>query len=175
MLKLTQTFVLTDGQISRISEMSRIFEEEKPYGEVFRQNRLRADTRHIILCYKIQFRLRRLADEIIQRGQSRYWFVSRARYLLWALLCQGLLNSENLEDLAEEYGTEMSLPYGYTDILATLATTRVRLLLSELFRDIEYKEKIANENFSFLRTDKAFDKCMSIAYAKWHWVHKKLQ
>jgi len=175
MLKLTQTFVLTDGQVSRISEMRRIFEDEKIYEQVFRQSRLEADSRHVLLCYKIQFRLRKLADEIAQKGQNKYWFVSRARYLLWALLCQGMLNHGKLEDLADEYGSSMSLPFGYTEILTQLATTRVRLLLSELMQDEEYEDKVRNENLSFLRTDKAFDKCMEIAYKKWRWVHKKLQ
>ncbi|HRJ59402.1 MAG TPA: AIPR family protein [Anaerolineales bacterium] len=175
MLRLTQTFILTDGQISRISEMRRIFEDEKIYEQVFRQSRLRADSRHILLCYKVQFRLRKLADEIAQKGQNKYWFVSRARYLLWALLCQGLLNHNNLDDLAEEYGNSMSLPFGYTDILTQLATTRVRLILAELMQDKEYEDKVKNDNLSFLRTDKAFDKCMDIAYRKWGWVHKKLQ
>lgn len=175
MLRLTQTFVLTDGQLSRISEMRRIFEDEKVYEQVFRQSRIKADSRHILLCYKVQFRLRKLADEIAQKGQNKYWFVSRARYLLWALLCQGLLNHDKLEDLAEEYGDSMSLPFGYTDVLTQLATTRVRLLLSELMQDPDYAEKVSNDNLSFLRTDKAFDKCMDIAYKKWRWVHKKLQ
>lgn len=175
MLRLTQTFILTDGQISRISEMRRIFEDEKIYEQVFRQSRLRADSRYILLCYKVQFRLRKLADEIAQRGQNKYWFVSRARYLLWALLCQGLLNHNNLDDLAEEFGTSMSLPFGYTDVLTQLATTRVRLILAELMQDKEYEDKVKNDNLSFLRTDKAFDKCMDIAYRKWGWTHKKLQ
>ena len=64
MLKLTQTFVLTDGHLSRISEMRRIFEEDKLYDQVFRQARLKADARQVLLCYKIQFRLRKIANEI---------------------------------------------------------------------------------------------------------------
>ena len=42
MLKLTQVFVLTDGQVSRISEMRRIFEDDKVYEQVFRRSRLRS-------------------------------------------------------------------------------------------------------------------------------------
>lgn len=175
MLKLTQTFVLTDGQISKVSEMRRIFEDDKVYEQVFRQNRLRADSRHILLCYKIQNRLRRLSNEIIQKGQSKYSFLPRARYLLWALLCQGLLNHKDLETLAENYGNSMALPFGYTDTLTNLATTRVKTLLSELMKDKDYVDKVYEDNLSFLRTDKAFDKCMEIAYKKWGWVHKKLQ
>lgn len=174
MLKLTQTFMLTDGQVSRISKINRIFDDEKQYEQVFRQSRLRADSRHILLCYKAQSRLRKLSNEIMQRGQNRYWFISRARYLLWALLCQGLLNHKDLEDIAENYGNSMTLPVGYTEILTYLATNRVSLLLSDLMRDEDYADKVREENLSFLRTDKAFDKCMEIAYKRWGWVTKKL-
>lgn len=174
MLKLTQTFLLTDGLISRSSEMRRVFEDDKVYDQVFRKGRLKADTRHILLCYKVQFRLRKLAQEITQKGQSKYWFVQRARYLLWALLCQALLNHDKVEKIADSYGTALSLPADYTDLLITQATTRVRVLLSELMNDKDYGAKVREENLSFLRTDRAFDKCMEYAYRRWNWVHKKL-
>src|SRR5206468_8572574 len=112
-LKLTQAFLLTDGQISRVSEMRRVFEDDKLYDQVFRQARLRADSRQILLCYKIQFRLRKLANEIAQKGQNKYWFISRARYLLWALLCQGLLNQDKLEKHLEDFGKSMTMPADY--------------------------------------------------------------
>src|SRR6202011_2775068 len=97
--------LLTDGTISRLSEMRRVFEDDRIYDQVFRQGRLRADSRHILLCYKIQFNLRRFSQEIEQRGQNKYWFMSRSRNLLWALLAQGLLNHPDLERLAEEHET----------------------------------------------------------------------
>lgn len=175
MLKLTQTFVLTDGHLSRISEMRRIFEEDKLYDQVFRQARLKADARQVLLCYKIQFRLRKIANEIEQKGQNKYAFVHRARYLLWALISQGLLNSPNLEEESDSYGTAMTLPAGYTELLSQIATTRVRHLLSGLMALPAYKDKVAEGNYSFLRTDAAFEKCMASAYPKWGWVHKKLQ
>ena len=175
MLKLTQTFVLTDGHLSRISEMRRIFEEDKLYDQVFRQARLKADARQVLLCYKIQFRLRKIANEIEQKGQNKYAFVHRARYLLWALISQGLLNSPNLEEESDSYGTAMTLPAGYTELLSQIATTRVRHLLSGLMALPAYKDKVAEGNYSFLRTDAAFEKCMESAYSKWGWVHKKLQ
>ena len=59
------------------------------------------DSRRILLCYKVQFRLRKLANEIEQKGQNKYWFVSHARYLLWALVCQALLNHDDVEDLTK--------------------------------------------------------------------------
>ncbi len=174
MLKLAQTFLLTDGSISRLSEMRRVFEDDKVYSHVFRNARLKADSRQILLCYKIQFNLRRYADEIQQKGQNKYWFISRSRQLLWALLCQGILNHDKLEQLAERHGNSMSIAVELKDTLMWVATARVRLLLSELMRDKEYEDKVAAENLSFLRTDRAFEKCMALAYTKWHWVHKKL-
>jgi hypothetical protein len=174
MLKLTQTFLLTDGLLSRLSEMRRVFEDDKVYEQVFRSARLKADSRHMVMCYKIQFKLRRLANEIEQKGQSKYWFVARARYLLWALLCQGLLNHDKLEKLADDHGTSLSLPADYREHLTWLATARVRPLLADLMHDKDYAAKVQEDNLSFLRSDKAFEKCMENAHKKWRWVHKKL-
>ena len=174
MLKLTQTFLLTDGNISRLSEMRRVFEDERVYEQVFRSTRLKADSRRILLCYKVQFRLRKLANEIEQRGQNKYAFIHRSRYLLWALLCQGLLNRDDLEDIAENFGRAMTMPASYSEILSHLATARVRILLSAIMEHPDYKDKAAEGNLSFLRSDRVFDKCMELAYKKWRWVHKKL-
>jgi len=174
MLKLTQTFLLTDGNISRVSEMRRVFEDDRVYDQVFRQSRLRADSRQILLCYKVQFRLRKLASEIEQKGQNKYAFIHRSRYLLWALICQGLLNHTNLETLLDQFGTSMTIPADYTEVLSHIATARVRLLLSALMEHPDYRDKAAEGNLSFLRTDHAFDNCMEIAHKKWYWVHKKL-
>lgn len=174
MLKLTQVFLLTDGLISRLSDMRRVFEDARAYDQVFRPGRLKADSRHILICYKVQFRLRKLANEIEQIGQNKYWFISRSRNLLWALICQGLLNHDELDDLAERHGNKIGTPLEYKELLSWLATARVRLLLSEIMQDKGYEEKVRDGNLSFLRTDRAFDKCMEIAYKKWRWVHKKL-
>ena len=68
----------------------------------------------------------------------------------------------------------MSVSVDYKDLLMWFATARVRLLLSELMQDRDYRDKAAEGNLSFLRTDRAFDKSMELAYKKWRWVHKKL-
>jgi hypothetical protein len=68
----------------------------------------------------------------------------------------------------------MTMPADYTEILSHLATARVRLLLSALMEHPEYRDKVAEGNLSFLRTDRAFEKCMELAHKKWHWVHRKL-
>ena len=85
------------------------------------------------------------------------------------------MNHKDLAYLAENYGTSMSLPYGYNDTLTYLATTKVKTLLSDLMKDADYVDKVAEDNLSFLRTDRAFEKCIENAYDRWGWVHKKLQ
>lgn len=174
MLKVAQTFLLTDGSLSKLSEMRNVFEDDRVYDHTFRQTRLKADSRHILLCYKVQFRLRKLADDIQQKGANKYAFVHRSRYLLWALICQGLLNHEDLEEYAASYTRAMSVPANLTELFSDIATRRVRLLLSGLMEDPDYADKVADGNLSFLRTDRAFDKCMELAHKKWRWVHKRL-
>lgn len=127
MLKLTQAFLLTDGFISRLSKMPNVFDDQGTYEQVFRAGRLKADSRHILLCYKIQFNLRKYSLDIEQKGQNLYWFIPRCRYLLWALLCQGVLNHEKLEDLAEGHGTSMAAAAAYKESITWLATALVLL------------------------------------------------
>lgn len=174
MLKLTQTYLLTDGNLSRISEIRKVFEDDRIYSQVFRQARLKADSRKVVLCYKIQSRLGKLTREILQKGENKYAFIGRSRYLLWALLCQGLLNDPEIDWLCEHFGFSMAIPVDFSEKLSHLATARVRLLLKALMESPEYAEKVRDGNLSFLRTDSAFEKCMSFAYDKWKWVHKKL-
>ena len=89
--------------------------------QVFHPSRLRADARKIVLCYKIQFKLRRLTNDIVERGVNKYAYVQRARNLLWALLCQAILNDRNVEELAENFGRSLSLEAQYTDTLSFYA------------------------------------------------------
>lgn len=174
MLKLTRTYIVTDGTISRLSELRRVFEEDKVYKEIFRQSRLKADSRQIVLCYKVERRLRKLTNDILEKGPDKYSFIPKARSLLWALVCQGILNEARLQESCKQYGEDMAVPAGYTELLSELATTRARPLLAQLLEDPEYRGQILENKLGFLRSDKAFDKCMQSAYDRWHWVHKRL-
>jgi hypothetical protein len=172
--KLTQVYLLTDGKISRLSDMVRVFEDQKIYLSVFNDRRLDADSRAILICYKIQFRLKKAIKEIQEKGANKYAFISRARNLVWALLCQGILNSPDREDHLEAYGEKMTLPADFTQLIVSIATTKVRILISELLKDPDYQLRVLDGNFSFLRTDVAFEKCMRVAQNRWRWTHRKL-
>jgi AIPR protein len=175
LVRLAQTFLVSDGNIAALSNMRRVFEDDGAYSQVFNPGRSRADTRLILLCYKIQFRLRRLLREIEEKGPNKYWFIYRARTLFWALLCQGVLNDPDVASRADEYGSDMSMKAQYTDYLATLASTRCRPMLASLMNDQAYVEKVAEQNLSFLRTNAAHKRCMDIAYKRWTWVEKRLK
>jgi hypothetical protein len=50
----------------------------------------------------------------------------------------------------------------------------VRFILSDLVADKSYTDKVAEGNFSFMRTNAAFKRAMDIAHRRWKWVVKRL-
>jgi hypothetical protein len=173
--RLTRTFLVADGELEKLSRFRDVFENDKIYEKVFSDGRLKVDARHIVLCYKVQFRLRRLAKAIEEKGPNKYAYVDRARNLLWALLCQAILNDQNIEEQAERFGRSLSIEAQYTDWLSDLAIQRCRFLLSDLVADKTYAVKAAEGNFSFMRTNAAYKRCMQSAYRRWKWVEKRLK
>jgi hypothetical protein len=174
LVKLAQTYLITDGNIQRLSNMRQVFEDDNVYTQVFNERRLKADTRAIVLCYKTQFKLKRLITDILDKGYNKYAYAPKARLLLWALLCQGILNDDKIQYYSDEYGKNMSIAADFTDYLSGLATKHCRFLLAELVKNDKYADKFSEGNFSFLRTNHAYEYCMEIAYKKWKWVQKKL-
>jgi hypothetical protein len=174
MLKLAQTFIVTDGNLSRVSEMRRVFEEERTYELVFNASRLATNSHNILLCYKVERRLRKLAEDIRQKGQNKYYFAPKARFLIWALCCQGILNDPKLDKLRAEHGSNMVVSANFSEYLSKLATVQVAPILAALMTDDEYTDRIAEDKLGFLRTDAAFDKCMKIAFSRSKWVRKRL-
>ncbi len=172
--RLARTFLASDGEIDKFARFREVFEDDRIYTQVFDQSRLKADSRKIVLCYKIQFRLRRLVNDIVEKGANKYAYVQRARNLLWALLCQAILNEPKLEERSEGFGRGLSLEAQYTDWLSGLATTRCRFILADLVADKAYAPKAAEGNFSFMRTNAAYKRSMEIAYRRWRWVEKRL-
>lgn len=175
LLPLAQTFLVSDGDIDKLSRMREVFESEKIYDQVFHPGRLKADSRKVLLCYKVQFRLRRLVAEILDKGAAKYWFMGRARNLLWALLCQGILNDEKLEHYAERFGESLGVEADYTEWLAKLASTRARLIIKDVIAQEPYAGMIKEERYSFLRTNAVYKRCMDVAYDKYGWVEKRLK
>jgi hypothetical protein len=174
LLKLAQTFTVTDGNISRLSDLRRVFEEEAQYQQTFRDTRLRADTRHILLCYKAASATRAAIAAIQDKAAQKYQFIDKARNLIWALLCQAILNDERLDDLVENFGEKMAVQAGFREMTVAYAISKVRPVLAGLIDAPEYRSQIDQGKFSFLRSDSTFRRAMNIAKARWNWSHKRL-
>jgi hypothetical protein len=173
LLKLAQTFLASDGELEKMSRLQEVFEEDAQYASVFGSNRLRADSRHILLAYKIQLRLNRIIREIMERGEKKYFYMRRARNLVWALLIQALLNEPDLAELADKFGRKPGMETEFSDLLAKLASTRVRFLISASVEE-HYTDKIEAEKYGFLRTKTIYEDCLKDARDKWNWSRKKL-
>jgi hypothetical protein len=173
--KLARTFLTVDGDIDKLSRFREVFEDDRIYNQVFSEARLRSDLRKVVLCYKIQFRLGRLSYDIVDKGANKYAYVLRSRNLLWALLCQAILNDSKLDERAEKFGRGLSLEAQFTEWLSTLATTRCRFILADLVTDKAYAGKVAEGNFSFMRSNAAYARAMEIAYKRWRWVEKRMK
>lgn len=174
LLRLAHTFLVSDGDIDKLSRLRDVFEAEKLYSDVFRPQRLKADSRHVLLCYKAQFKLRRLQNKLLELGTHKYSFIGRARHLLWALTCQGLLNDPKLDALAEDFGTSLAIETNFTEALMDIASKRCRFLISHVVNDKKYADRVAEENYSFLRTNAAFEMAMAAARKEYSWQHRKL-
>lgn len=172
--RLARTLLVSDGEIDKLARFREVFEDDRIYEQVFSPNRLNADGRKIVLCYKIQFRVGRLVSDIVDKGANKYAYVHRSRNLLWAILCQAILNDPKLEQRAQEFGCGLSLEAQFTDWLSTFATTRCRFIVADVVADKLYADKVAEGNFSFLRTNAAYKRCMDIAYKRWRWIQVHL-
>jgi len=175
LFKLGQTFLVVDGDLDKLNRYREVFEDDKMYGAVFSENRKKADSRKILMCYKVERRLKQFVRDILQMGQNRYEFVKRARNLLWALLCQGILNDPKLESRAEQWGGRLSVESDFVEWLSGIATTRVRFILKDLIEDKQFAGKAAEGNFNFLRTNAAYKRSMEFAYNRFKWMERGLK
>ena len=175
LVPLARTFLAADGDIDKLQRLRQVFEDDYLYAQVFSPGRLRVDARHILLCYKIQFRLRKLVGDIVEKGVNRYFYVSRARNLVWALLCQAALNEEGLEARALKFGSSLSVETNFTEWLSYLATNRCRFLIRDVVEQKPYQEKASEGNYSFLRTNAFYERCMELARKNWKWESRRLK
>ncbi len=175
MRRLALTLLASDGEIDKMNRLGEVFESDKTYTQVFNEERLNTDSRYLLLCYKVHFRLNKLVQEIESRGANRYYFARRARNLVWALVCQGMLNDSALASHAERFGRSMTIEADFTTWVTGLAANPVRYILKDLSEREPYRQKIAEERYDFLRTRAAYDQCMEFAHKRWKWVQKRLK
>jgi hypothetical protein len=167
--RFAQTLLAMQGQIDRISEIKDVFENDGWYNSTFKERYLQVDPRKFVLLYKVQYRLQSVIREIKNIGIEKYSYAPKAKNLLWCLSIQGLLNDTKFEKYYEGYGNSISVEAGITELLKRLASTKLRLILSDTFRKRKYEEYIQRGKFSFLKTKAAFNDCMKTASRQFGW------
>ncbi|MGQ9465994.1 MAG: AIPR family protein, partial [bacterium] len=140
--KFAQTLLAIQGEVDRMSRISEVFENENYYKDTFKEKYLRVDAKKLILFYKIQYRLPSITREILSKGEDKYYYVTRARNLLWALLVQGLLNDDKFKDYVESYGQSLLIEGNYTALLKDIASKKIRFIFSKTFQKGKYAEYI---------------------------------
>jgi hypothetical protein len=174
LIRLAKTFIVSDGEIEHLNKFRNVFEDEAIYSRVFSRARTHVDPRRVLLCYKAQFRLRRLVNDIVACGVAKYAELPKASNMVWALLCQGILNDEELDTHAETYGQKLTLEAPFIEWLSGIATSRVRFILSDLLEDKQFAGKADEGSFNFMRTNPAYQRAMEFAAKRYNWVQKTL-
>jgi len=172
--RLGQTFAVADGEIDKLSRMREVFEDDRFYDQLFSNRRLKADARKIVLCYKAGLYAGRLVREVEAMGRNKYDFVKRGRNMLWALVCQGMLNDREVNDCAETWGHSLRMEMEFRKWLLDLAKTQCRFILSDLVEDKAYREKTAEGNYSYLKNTAAFKRAIELAYKRYKWTKRDL-
>lgn len=171
--RLAKTFLAAQGEVDRMSRLNDVFETESQYRACFADKYVESDARRILLAYKIQYRLNRVARAIEEEAKG-YWYVPRAKNLLWALLVQGVLNNRQLPAWLETYGTTISMETDFTQELVSLGVQKVRHVIREAVSEERYKEQLEEQRLSFLRTKALYTLCMEVAEQRYEWTKQGL-
>ena len=107
-------------------------------------------------------------------SQKNAEYFRRARNLVWALLVQAILNSSDLPDLLDSYGSTPTMEADYKEHLKALAGNKIRLLLLDLAKIENNKRDIEEGLFDFLRTKPSYTTCMDAAYQRFRWDKKTI-
>lgn len=173
--QLAQTLLATQGEISRMSQLPEVFENQKQYDETFRESYLHCDARKIVLAYKVGLVLKDPIEKLEEVASKKVGYaVPKARNLIWALTVQALFNDPNLHDLLDQFGTGLKKELAFRDYLRKLASSRLLPILKEVLAKPEHAERMENEKYDFLRTKEIFNQCKDAGYEKFGWTKKSL-
>lgn len=172
--KLAQTFMAVQGEIDKMSRLRQIFENETIYRNTFRSSYLKADTNKLILAYKAQLRSNMVVRDIMEKYPNKYFYLNRAKNLIWSLIVQGILNDENIDKMRDEWGTSLAIEVAFADYLKDLSSRRIRFIIADVVGGERYQEMIEQGNFNFLRTKATFQRCMDVAGERFGWKKRSL-
>ena len=170
--RLAETFAVTDGKLEHAKNMNELFDSDQQYAETFHEGRLTEELGRVVLCYKCRTYCHNTLARELASGKTA--FVDRAKPLLWALVCQGLLNQKDTPDLVDEFGGDLCMPGEFRERLYKIAVKQVKPTLLWLVQQREFAEAYKEERYDFLRGDKAFKHSMSHALQAYGWRQTRL-
>lgn len=172
MKNLAKVFLASQGEVDKMSRLTDVFENPRDYESTFRVSYLESRAQKIIISYKIMYRIGALLRHIANKAES-YYYISKARNLVWALLIQALLNDDHLDEMCNDYGNDLYLSADFYRRLVHLAKTKIVRIIQRTVRNNEkYQKYLADDKYSFLRTKVFFDECMGIAKSDFKWQKK---
>jgi hypothetical protein len=172
--KLAQTFLATQGEIDKLGRLKDCFESETTYQNMFKRKYLEVSASKILLVYKIQNRLGKAMDSILESAPNKFYFIKRAKSWVWAILIQAVLNDKRLSTNLGEYGLRLSIEAGFTEWIKDLSLKKVKPLLASLVAEPKNAGWIQEEKYTFLRSRSAYEYSMKEAKEKYGWEKKDL-
>jgi len=110
----------------------------------------------------------KIIKEIINKGPEKYYFISKGRNLIWALLIYEILGDDNIESLCERFGTSLNIEADFSEYLKDLASKKIRLIIADAVKDKYYQNLINEEKYNFLRTKIFYQHCKDIANERYN-------
>ena len=169
MTRLAKTLLAVRGELDQSKHLHGVFENHAVYHQVFGTGLLECDARRLILCYKLAHRLKRFSATLQFPGNGNAAFLAEVQLLLWALLCQGVLNDPSLPAFCASFGTDLVLQDEFTATMEDIASNLCAPLIAQLLASEEFADRVEDGNFSFLHTDRAYALCIREAGERWRW------
>jgi hypothetical protein len=90
--------------------------------------------------------------------------IRTARNLIWALLIQALLNDNKLPELLDDFGVDLGRQADFRDRLISIGKNRILPVVRKVVAEKkDYKQKLEQEKYAFLRQKEFFRRCMNVA------------
>ena len=172
---LAKTFLAIQGEVDKMSRLADVFENQKTYEDTFRESYLNSNSSKLLLAYKSLLLLNPVIRQMMDASPNfLYYGLSRARNIIAALLIQGILNDDKLQQLIEWYGVRLTKEADFKEYLIKIGKNKILPIIKEVIKDRSYKEKLEKEKYSFFRTKDFFRRCMIMAEDWYGWRKKSI-
>jgi hypothetical protein len=137
------------------------------YRSCFAERYRKSDARPILLAYKIQYRLNKIAREIDGAAKGYTGMCRGRRTSCGRCWCTELLNHGRLSTWLESSGRKLLLDADFTQDLVSLGVQSERHVIREAVSEKKFKEQLDEQRLSFLRTKALYLHCREVAEGRY--------